>query len=145
VPNHPRAGRFDPHIDFLGFLYYLWAAFHTIFGVAMGLFAASAALLAVAPDRRPGLELAASFTAAAFAVLAATAVLWAIVHAWCGRALRRRHAWSRGLALALSLLNALLFPLGTAMALYTLWLLLHEDVRVRFERETSSPHRFTVS
>ena len=31
------------------------------------------------------------------------------------------------------------------MALYTLWLLLREDVRVRFERETSSPHPFTVS
>jgi MFS family permease len=145
VPSHPRAGRFDPHIDFLGFLYYLWAAFHTIFGVAMALFAASAALLAVAPDGRPGLEVAASFTAAGFAILAATAVVWAIVHAWCGRALRRRDPRSRVLALALSLLNALLFPLGTVMAVYTLWLLLHEDVRARFDTDTSSPHPSPVS
>ena len=40
------------------------------------------------------------------------------------------------LALVLSPLNALLFPLGTVLAFYTLWLLPQDDVRVRFERET---------
>ena len=91
------------------------------------------------------MEIAASFTAAAFAIVAATAVVWAIVHAWCGRALRRRDPWSRVLALALALLNALLFPLGTVLAFYTVWLLLHEEVRVRFERETSSAQPLNVS
>jgi hypothetical protein len=138
-------GRFDAHIEFLGLLYLLWAAFNAILGVAMGLFAASAALLAVAPGGRPGLELAASFTAAAFAIVAATAVVWALVHAWCGQALRRRQPWSRVLALALALLNALLFPLGTGLAFYTVWVLLHEDVRVRFERDTASPHPLNAS
>jgi hypothetical protein len=145
VPSHPPALRFDGHIEFLGLLYQLWAAFNAIFGVAMGLFAASAALLAVAPEARPGVEIAASFTAAAFAIVAATAVVWAIVHAWCGGALRRRDPWSRVLALALALLNALLFPLGTVLAFYTVWLLLHEEVRVRFERETSSAQPLNVS
>ena len=127
MPSHPPALRFDGHIEFLGLLYQLWAAFNAIFGVAMGLFAASAALLAVAPEGRPGVEIAAAFTAAAFAIVAATAVVWAIVHAWCGGALRRRDPWSRVLALALALLNALLFPLGTVLAFYTVWLLLHEE------------------
>ena len=145
MPSQPRAGRFDAQIEFIGILYQLWAAFNAIFGVAMGFFAASAALLATAPDRRPGLEIAASFTAAGFAIVGATALVWAIVHAWCGRALRRREPWSRVLALTLALPNALLFPLGTALAFYTLWLLLHEDVRVRFEKETSSAHPFIVS
>jgi hypothetical protein len=145
VPSHPRAGRFDAHIEFLGVLYQLWAVFNAIFGVAMGLFAASAALLAVAPDGRPGLEIAASFTAAAFALLGAAALVWAIVHAWCGRALRRHDAWARVLALALALLNAVLFPLGTVLAFYTLWLLLQEDVRMRFVRDTSWSHPFSAS
>lgn len=145
MPSHSPAGRFDAHIEFLGVLYQLWAAFNAIFGVAMGLFATSAALLAVAPDDRPGLEIAASFTAAAFALVAATAVVWAVVHAWCGRALRRREPWSRLLALALALLNAVLFPLGTGLALYTLWLLLQEDVRVRFMRHTSWSPPFSAS
>jgi hypothetical protein len=38
------------------------------------------------------------------------------------------------LALALALLNALLFPLGTVLAFYTLWVLLQEEVRARFEK-----------
>ena len=145
MPSESRAGRLNSHIELLGLLYHCWAAFNAIFGLAMGLFAASAALLAVAPHGRPGLEVAASFTAAAFAIVAVTAVVWATVHAWCGRALRRRDHWSRPLALALALFNALLFPLGTVLAFYTLWLLLHEEVRVRFERDTSSSHVFTVS
>jgi alkanesulfonate monooxygenase SsuD/methylene tetrahydromethanopterin reductase-like flavin-dependent oxidoreductase (luciferase family) len=132
VPTHPRASRFDRHIEFLGLLHQLWAAFNAILGVALGLFAVSAALLAVARDRRPGIEIAAGVTAAGFAIVAATAIVWALVHAWCGSALRRRDPWSRVLALALALLNALLFPLGTVLAFYTLWVLLQEDVRERF-------------
>ena len=127
-----RGSRFDRHIEFLGVLHQLWAAFNAILGVALGLFAVSAALLAIAPDRRPGSEIAAVITAAGFTIVAATAVVWALVHAWCVSALRRRDPWSRVLALALALLNALLFPLGTVLALYTLWVLLQEDVRVRF-------------
>ena len=127
-----RGSRFDRHVEFLGVLHQLWAAFNAILGVALGLFAVSAALLAIAPDRRPGSEIAAVITAAGFTIVAATAVVWALVHAWCGSALRRRDPWSRVLALALALLNALLFPLGTVLALYTLWVLLQEDVRVRF-------------
>jgi hypothetical protein len=145
VPSQSRAGRFDAHIEFLGLLCQLWAAFNAILGVAMGLFAASAALLAVSPDDRPGLAIAASFTAAAFAIVAATAVAWAIVHAWCGRALRRHNPSSRVLALALALFNALLFPLGTVLAFYTVWLLLQEDVRVRFDQDTPPSHPSPVS
>jgi hypothetical protein len=133
VATHPRASRFDRHIQFLGVLHQLWAAFNAILGVALGLFAVSAALLAVAPERRPGSEIAAGVTAAGFAIVAATAVVWALVHAWCGSALRRRDPWSRVLALALALLNALLFPLGTVLAFYTLWVLLQEEVRARFD------------
>jgi hypothetical protein len=145
VPSHSPAGRLDAQIEFLGILYQLWAAFNAIFGVAMGLFATSAALLPVAPGDRPGLAIAASVTAAAFSLVAGTAVLWAVVHAWCGRALRRREPWSRLLALALALLNVVLFPLGTGLAFYTLWLLLQEDVRVRFVRHTSSSSPFRAS
>jgi hypothetical protein len=57
----------------------------------------------------------------------------------------RRETWSRVLALTLALLNALLFSLGTVLAFYTLWVLLQEDVRVRFEKNTSSAHPVNVS
>ena len=133
MPTHPRPDRFDRHIDFLGVLLLLWGAFNAILGVALGLFAVSAALLTVAPDRRPGTEIAGGVTVAGFTIVAGTALVWALVHAWCGSALRRRNPWSRVLALALALLNALLFPLGTVLAFYTVWVLLQEDVRARFD------------
>jgi len=133
VSTYAHAGRIDRHIEFLGILHQLWAAFNAILGVALGLFALSAALLAVAPERRPGVEIAASVTAAGVTIVAGTALVWAIVHAWCGSALRRHDPWSRVLALALALFNGLLFPLGTALACYTVWVLLQEDVRVRFD------------
>ena len=36
------------------------------------------------------------------------------------------------LALALALFDLLLLPLGTALGVYTLWVLLHEEVRSTF-------------
>jgi alkanesulfonate monooxygenase SsuD/methylene tetrahydromethanopterin reductase-like flavin-dependent oxidoreductase (luciferase family) len=137
VSTHAHASRIDRHIEFLGILHQLWAAFNAILGVALGLFALSAALLALAPERRPGVDIAASVTAAGFTIVAGTALVWAIVHAWCGSALRRRDPWSRVLALVLALFNGLLFPFGTALACYTVWVLLQEDVRVRFDAQPS--------
>jgi hypothetical protein len=130
-----EALRVERHIEFLGVLHLLWAAFNAVIGVAMGCFAASALLLAGSgAGARRGVDLAAGVTAAGFAVVAATGLLWAAVHAWCGRGLRRRDRWARVVALVLALLNLLLFPFGTLLAAYAFWLLLQEDVRARFER-----------
>ena len=64
--------------------------------------------------------------------LALAAIAWAIGHHVASRGLRTRKAWARNLALALAAFNLLLLPLGTALGLYTLWVLLHEQVRVEF-------------
>jgi hypothetical protein len=138
----PSTGRADRHIAFLGVLLQLWAAFHGLIGLALGFFAVSAALVASSPEGRPGVEIAAGVTAVGFGVLAAAAVAWSLVHLWCGRALRRHNPAARLLALALALLNVLLFPLGTLLAAYSAWVLLHDDVRARFvDRAPSTVHR----
>jgi hypothetical protein len=71
-------------------------------------------------------------TAATLAVVALAAIAWAIGHHIASRGLRTRKAWARNLALALAAFNLLLLPLGTALGLYTLWVLLHEQVRAEF-------------
>jgi hypothetical protein len=130
-----EALRVDRHIEFLGVLHLLWAAFNAVVGVAMACFAASALLLAgSAPRTRPGADIAAGVTAGGFLIVAVTGLVWAGVHAWCGRGLRRRDGWARAVALVLALLNLLLFPFGTLLAGYAFWVLLQDDVRVRFER-----------
>jgi hypothetical protein len=133
-PLLPPAGRLDRHIDFLGRLFLVWAAFNAIVGAAVLFFAAAAAILAREGETlRAGADIAGTLTAGAFLVVALAALVWAGVHAWCGRALIRHDRWGRLLGLALSVFNALLFPVGTALAFYGLWVLLQDDARARFE------------
>jgi hypothetical protein len=133
-PLLARPGRLDGHIDFLGRLYLVWAAFNAIVAVAVLFFAAAAAILArEAAILRAGADIAGTLTVGAFLTVALAALLWAGVHAWCGRALIRHDRWGRLLGLALSVFNALLFPLGTALAFYGLWVLLQDETRSRFE------------
>lgn len=130
------AGRLDRHIDFLARLHLVWAAFNGIIGAGVVAFAVAAALLTgPAGETRPGAELAAGVTAAGFLLVAAAALFWAAVHWWCGLALARHDRWGRLLALVLATLNALLFPVGTLLAGYALWVLLQDDARRRFEPE----------
>jgi hypothetical protein len=131
---HAPAGRLDRHVDFLAQLHIVFAAFNGIVGTGVAAFAVSAVLLTGPAGRtRPGAEIAATVTAGGFAVMAGAALLWAAVHWWCGRALLARDHRGRLLALTLATMDALLFPLGTMLAGYALWVLLQEETRRRFE------------
>jgi len=125
-----RRGRLDRHIEFLGNLYVIWAWFNGLIAGGLACFAVSAVLLArTTPDSQPGTEIAAGVTAGGLLTLAAGAAIWAGVHWWAGRALRRFDRNGRLVALALSIGDSFLLPLGTALAGYALWVLLQEDAR----------------
>lgn len=127
-------GAIERHIDFLAHLHIVWAAFNGIIVAGLAFFGAAAVVLAHAMRAtEPGAEIAAVVTAAGFFVLAALSVVWALVHRWCGRALLRRERGGRLFALVLAIGDAFLFPLGTLLAGYTLWVLLPEAARQRFE------------
>jgi len=119
------------HITFLIRLTQLWSGFNLVVGLALAAFAVAAATLVVSAP--PGTEVAAGVTAATLAVVALAAIVWAVAHHVAGRGLRTRKVWARHLALMLGAFNLLLLPLGTALGLYTLWVLLHEQVRVEFQ------------
>jgi hypothetical protein len=124
----------DRHIDFLGRLHLVWALLNAVVACGMTCFAAAAGVLAMtARHTRPGSEIAAVLTAAIFLVLAISAALWAAVHWRCGHALIRHDRVGRLLALALAIGNSMLIPLVTLLAGYTLWVLLREEARGRFE------------
>ena len=129
-----RQGRLERHVDFLARLHKVFAAFNAIVGLGVAAFAIAAALLTGPAGRtRPGAEIAATVTAAGFLVVAGTALLWAGVHWWCAGALRARDMRGRWLALALATMNGVLFPLGTMLAGYSLWVLLQDETRSLFE------------
>jgi hypothetical protein len=118
------------HADFLGALYFAWGVIFAVAGLA-GL-ALTAGALAIARDSGPvrvGSDLAANLTAITLAVLSMLALLWGVLHIWIGSALRRYQPWARLLALGLALINLVLFPFGTALGSYALWVLLTDDGR----------------
>lgn len=123
----------DRHVGLLSRLYLAWSAFTAIAGAAVAAFGTAAVLIALAPDAgQPGTEVAAGVTAATLFLVALCALLWAGAHYASARGLRHRRAWARLLALALAAFDVLLVPLGTALGLYAIWVLLHEDARPLF-------------
>jgi uncharacterized membrane protein YidH (DUF202 family) len=120
------------HVRLLVRLVQGWALVHLIIGLSLTAFGVGAALLVTASGTQPGTEVAAGVTAATLVVLAVAAMAWAAAHWQAARGLTRGRPWARNLALALAAFNVLLLPLGTALGLYTLWVLLHEQVREQF-------------
>lgn len=120
------------HVRLLVRLIQGWAVINLIIGASLTAFAVAAALLVTAAGTQPGTEVAAGVTAATLMVLALAAFAWAAAHWQAARGLTRGRPWARNLALVLAAFNLLLLPLGTALGLYTLWVLLHEHVREQF-------------
>ena len=50
----------------------------------------------------------------------------------CGVGLLRRRYWARVLVLVLGCINLFNFPLGTALGIYTFWVLVHRDMEPIF-------------
>jgi zinc-ribbon domain len=51
-----------------------------------------------------------------------------------GRALRQHRPWARIVAIVLGVLALFKFPLGTALGIYTLWVLLSSDAETQYQQ-----------
>ena len=81
----------------------------------------------------PGTEISAAVTGFAFAVFAAALLAGGVANLWAGRALRQRRPRGRTLTLGLAVPNLFVLPFGTALGIYALWVLLHNEIRTFFE------------
>ncbi len=120
------------HVTLLGILAILWGALAALLGVSMLLLAAGATTLSNMPDGET-VALAAGLTAAIFASIGVFSLVWGLAHLWAAVLLRRRAASGRILMLGLAFVNLLVFPFGTALGGYALWILLTHDGRRLFE------------
>jgi hypothetical protein len=114
-------------VDFLGILFIVWGLLTTLVGVSTLALGIGAVALITSASRGSGGEVAAGLTAAAFTALAIIAIIWGSAHVVVGVPLRRHAPWSRLGALALGAVDLLLLPYGTALGVYAMWILLHED------------------
>jgi hypothetical protein len=122
------------HVDFLSTLYVAWGAIFALVAVA-GLVLAGGAF-AIAESSGParfGSEIAARLTGVTIMVIALIALVWALLHLVVGRQLKKYRPSARLMTIGLAVGNMILFPFGTALGAYAVWVLLNEEGRKLFE------------
>ena len=100
-----------------------------LLGVSMLLLTIGALAIGVAPG---GDRMAAGVTAGAFVVFAVALLAGGGANVWAGRELRRHAPRGRLAVLWLGVLNLFVLPFGTALGIYALWVLLHNESRAAF-------------
>jgi hypothetical protein len=126
-----------PQVDFLGVLFIVWGLLTTLVGVStLALGIGAFAIIRSAGHGNASSQFAAGLTAVLFTTLAILAILWGTAHITVGIPLRRHRSWARVMALLLASVDLLLLPYGTALGIYTLWLLLSEKGKGLFEEHS---------
>lgn len=132
-PHAPALRNPESQVDLVGVLYLVWGGLTVLIGAStLALGMAAASLITAAAQAGRG-QFAASLTAATFSIFAVIAMIWGAGHLVVGVQIRRRRHWSRLAALFLGSVDLLLLPYGTALGVYALWVLLHEEARKLFD------------
>lgn len=127
------------HVELLGVLYVISGALSLLIGLSLLALAGGAfSIMTSAPTDRA--ELAAALTAISFVTIAGIAAAWGAVSVLAGLALRRHRPWARPVGLAVAVLDLFVLPFGTALGIYSLWVLLANQSRDLFH-----PHAAQVS
>jgi hypothetical protein len=122
------------HIDLLAVFYQMWGVLALVTGTAVLVLAVGALAIVTSAERAAlGPDVAAGVTVGFFFIFAAGALAWGGIHLWTGYSLRAHKAWARLAGLALAVLNLFFLPVGTALAVYTFWVLLSNETRRLFE------------
>ena len=125
------------HVHLLALLQLAWGAMGLILAASLLLLGVGAGAIARTPGADP---FTATFTALLFVVFAAALALGGWANVWAGRAIRQHRSSGRTGALGLSVVNLFVLPFGTALAIYTFWVLLHNDARALFLGQGPAAH-----
>lgn len=124
------------HIDTLGWLHAVWGAFGVLTGVSLLLLAAGTGLTVTSLD---GSDRPVGRAVVSLLVLCGIPlVLGGVAFVVVGRALLRRRLRGRFAALVLAVPDMVLVPFGSALSIYTFWVLLNDDARREFGRPPRS-------
>jgi len=119
------------HIELVGYLHRVWGAFGVLTGASLLILAVGtdAALLELGPVATTQEAAVWIFVVCGGLVAGLGAAMFLV-----GGALHRRRGSGRAAALALAVPNLVIVPFGTALAVYTLWVLQNDDARHEFGR-----------
>ena len=117
------------HLILLGLLQLIWGSIGLLLGISTLMLAIGAVAIGLsAANGGPS----AAATAIVFAAFSLALLLGGLVNAWAGAAIRRGQPAGRLVTLGLAVPNLFVLPFGTALGVYALWVLLHEDTRRTF-------------
>jgi hypothetical protein len=124
------------HFDVLGWLHALGGAFGVVTGASLAVLAAGtfAAQRAIGPSPVPVASVVWTLAICALLFVAGGAAMVA-----AGRSVLRRRPAGRPAALWMGAMNLLVLPFGTALGVYTGWVLLNDDARRAFGRPPRGP------
>ena len=117
------------HLRLLGVLQLTWGAIGLLLGATLLLLSVGALAIGLSAT---GDRVASGVTTFTFGLFAVALLLGGAANAWAGRALRRQEPAGRYAVLWLSVPNLFVLPFGTALGVYALWVLLHNDARAMF-------------
>ena len=129
------------HVNLLGLLQLTWGGMGLLLGASLLLLGVGAAAIARQPEADP---LTAGATAVLFVMFAIAVAAGGWASVWAGRAIQRHRSAGRTGALLLAVMNLFVLPFGTALAIYTFWVLLHNEVRALFEAASDAERRASV-
>ena len=126
TPLMPTASRVAGHSRLLGILWLAYSAVRLIPG--LGLLSVSSHVFDFLPHHLPGIAHGIFQAGGAFLVISGILGLAA------GWGLLEREPWARTLALVLGFLSLFKVPVGTALGIYTLWVLLPAQSEQEYRR-----------
>jgi len=118
-PGYTQPSRLLPHLNVLGILWIIFSAFRLIPGLVLMIFGHMNFPFALLPIPAPLRMFLGPFVGAIGLLMAGVGTAGVLA----GWGLMARRPWARVLAIVLACLSLLHVPLGTALGIYTLWVL----------------------
>lgn len=116
----------EQHVTVLGVLHIAWGALGLLTALVVTIAMVGAGIIAADPDAMTVLSIVA--TSIGFAI-----VLPSLPGLVGGIGVIKYQPWARIVLLVVGFLNLLLIPFGTILGIYTIWVLMHGDVKRMFE------------
>ncbi len=135
IPGYPRRSRVQEHVRLLAILWFAMSALNAIGGVIL-IVLANTLFLHLHDMGAP--EAPTAFLHPLLTVVGIFIVAKAAVGFLTGWGLIQREPWARTLALILGFLALIQIPFGTALGVYTLWVLLPADSEQDYEKYQSA-------
>jgi hypothetical protein len=132
IPAYPARSRIQEHVRLLAILWFAFSAFEALGGFVLLILARTLFPRLAEMNPTPGFPgsfLHVLFTLLGFFVLAKSAAGF-----FSGWGLLNREPWARILALVLGFLALIHVPFGTALGVYTLWVLLPASAEAEYEQ-----------